>query len=159
MHGGWTYTWQGTDSSMYPRNIVTFLDALRGKFGSASVTHVAGAGLSYTTFAYDSIALAKKTLAVGDTIVTSVTITNTGKRAGMEVVQVYSRQFYASVSPPIRRLRDFDKITLSPGERRTVTFRIPVQRLAFVGRDNRLGVEPGEFELQIGGKTARFIVE
>src|SRR5260221_11073548 len=46
MHGGWTYTWQGTDSSMYPRNIVTFLDALRGKFGSASVTHVAGAGLT-----------------------------------------------------------------------------------------------------------------
>src|SRR5260221_398421 len=118
-----------------------------------------GAGLSYTTFAYDSIALAQKTLAGRDTSVSSVTITNTGKRAGMEVVQVYSRQFYASVSPPIRRLRDFDKITLSPGERRTVTFRIPVQRLAFVGRDNRLGVEPGEFELQIGGKTARFIVE
>jgi hypothetical protein len=77
----------------------------------------------------------------------------------MEVVQVYVRQFYASVSPPMRRLRDFDKIALAPGERRAMTFRIPVQRLALVGRDNRWAVEPGEFEVQVGGRVARFMVE
>lgn len=86
-------------------------------------------------------------------------MTNTGTRTGMEVVQVYVRQFYASVSPPMRRLRDFDKIALAPGERRAMTFRIPVQRLAFVGRDNRWAVKPGEFEVQVGGRVARFMIE
>ena len=118
-----------------------------------------GHGLSYTTFAYDTLLLAKPTLGVRDTIVVTVAVTNTGRRAGMEVVPVYSRQMYASVSPPMRRLRDFEKIALAPGERRVVTFRIPVSRLAFVGRDNRMGVEPGEFELWIGGRKSRFSVE
>jgi beta-glucosidase len=118
-----------------------------------------GHGLSYTTFAYDSIRIARPRLGMGDTIVATVTVTNTGARAGMEVVQVYSRQHYASVVPPGKRLRDFTKIALPPGQRRVVTFRIPVQRLAFVGRDNRLVVEPGEFDLYIGNRTARILVE
>jgi len=118
-----------------------------------------GHGLSYTTFAYDTIHVANGTLGIHDTLVVSVAVTNTGNRTGMEVVQVYVRQFYASVSPPMRRLRDFDKIALAPGERRAMTFRIPVQRLALVGRDNRWVVEPGEFEVQVGGRVARFMVE
>ena len=93
-----------------------------------------------------------------DTVTVSVGVTNTGRRAGMEVVQVYSRELYASVTPAMRRLRAFEKVMLAPGERRVVTFRIPVQRLGFVGRDNRFGVEPGDFEIQIGGRSARFVV-
>ena len=118
-----------------------------------------GHGLSYTTFAYDSVRLAKHTVGVRDTLVVSVAVTNTGSRAGMEVVQVYSRQLYASITPSTRRLRDFEKVFLAAGERRVVSFRIPVQRLAFVGRDNRMGVEPGDFELHIGGRVAKFVVE
>ena len=118
-----------------------------------------GHGLSYTTFAYDTIQLARRTIAARDTLAVSVAVTNTGTRAGMEVVQVYTRQFYASVVPPMRRLRDFQKIALAPGERRVVSFRIPVSRLAFVGRDNRMGVEPGEFDVQIGGRSVKFVVE
>ena len=118
-----------------------------------------GHGLSYTTFAYDTLHLAKRALGVRDTLVLSVAVTNTGARAGMEVVQVYSRQVYASISPPMRRLRDFEKVALTPGERRVVTFRIPVARLGFVGRDNRMGVEPGEFELHVGGRVVTFTVD
>ena len=118
-----------------------------------------GFGLSYTTFAYDSIHVAKAAVGVRDTLVVSIAVTNTGRRAGMEVVQVYSRQLVASVVPPTRRLRDFEKISLAAGERRVVTFRIPVSRLAFVGRDNRLGVEPGEFEIHVGGRIAKVMVE
>ena len=118
-----------------------------------------GHGLSYTTFAYDSVHVAKSRLGARDTLVITVPVRNTGDRAGMEVVQVYVRQMYASVSPPVKKLRDFEKISLARGEQRVVTFRIPVQRLAFVGRDNRLGVEPGEFEVQVGGRVTKFTVE
>jgi beta-glucosidase len=118
-----------------------------------------GFGLSYTTFAYDSLTLAKNTVGARDTLVVSVAVANTGRRAGMEVVQVYSRQMTASVTPSMRRLRAFEKVQLSPGERRVVTFRIPVQRLAFVGRDNRFAVEPGDFELMVGGRMVKLVVE
>ena len=118
-----------------------------------------GHGLSYTSFRYDSVTLAKRTLGIRDTLVVSVPVTNTGARDGMEVVQVFSRQLYASVSPPVKKLRGFEKVMLKRGERRVVTLRIPVERLAFVGRDNRLRVEPGDFELMVGGKVLKFSVE
>ena len=118
-----------------------------------------GHGLSYTTFAYDSLTLVKGSVGVRDTLVVSVAVSNTGRRAGMEVVQVYSRQMTASITPSMKRLRAFEKISLSPGERRVVTFRIPVQRLAFVGRDNRFAVEPGDFELMVGGRMVKLVVE
>src|SRR5205085_11923426 len=101
----------------------------------------------------------KTTVGPRDTLVVSVAVANTGRRAGMEVVQVYSRQMTASVTPAMKRLRAFEKVQLAPGERRVVSFRIPVQRLAFVGRDNRFAVEPGDFELMVDGKVVKFVVE
>ena len=88
-----------------------------------------------------------------------MTVANTGARPGMEVVQLYSRQLYASVDPAVRRLRDFQKVSLAPGERRTVTFRVPVERLAVVGRDNRRAVEPGDVDFLVGGLSARLAVQ
>jgi beta-glucosidase len=117
-----------------------------------------GRGLSYTTFRYGDLALDHADRGVHDTVTVRVAVRNTGPRTGMEVVQLYVRQTYASVDPPMHRLRDFQKITLAPGEIRTVTFRLPIDRLAFVGRDDRMGVEPGEFEVQVGGLTARLDV-
>jgi beta-glucosidase len=89
----------------------------------------------------------------------SVTVANAGARAGKEVVQLYARDLVASVDPPMRRLRDFQKISLAPGERRTVTFRLPIQRLAFVGRDDKWVVEPGDFDVMVGPLTARLTVK
>ncbi|HEY2025958.1 MAG TPA: glycoside hydrolase family 3 N-terminal domain-containing protein, partial [Gemmatimonadaceae bacterium] len=118
-----------------------------------------GDGLSYTTFAYANLRLNRATARAADTVVVSVDVTNSGTRAGKEVVQLYVRDRYASVDPPVRRLRDFEKITLAPGEQRTVTFHLPVQRLAFVGLDNRLVVEPGDFDVMVGALTQPFVVK
>jgi beta-glucosidase len=117
-----------------------------------------GHGLSYTTFRYGDLALDHADRGVHDTVTVRVAVRNAGLRTGAEVVQLYVRQLYASVDPPMHRLRDFQKITLAPGEVRTVTFRLPIDRLAFVGRDDRMGVEPGVFEVQVGGLTARLDV-
>jgi len=118
-----------------------------------------GHGLSYTRFQYGDLALDHAQRGVRDTVTISVAVRNAGARAGDEVVQLYVRQLTASVSPPVRRLRDFRRITLAPGEGRTVTFRVPIARLAFVGRDNRMRVEPGEFQVQVGGQVARLEVQ
>jgi beta-glucosidase len=88
-----------------------------------------------------------------------VDVTNNGRRAGMDVVQRYVRQPYASVEPPVRRLRDFQKIRLEPGQLRTVTFRLPGARLRFMGCNKRMVVERGELPLQVRGLTARLVVE
>ncbi|MDB4881224.1 MAG: beta-glucosidase, partial [Gemmatimonadetes bacterium] len=84
-----------------------------------------GHGLSYTRFQYGDLVLDHAGRGVRDTVTVSVAVRNAGTRAGDEVVQLYVRQLTASVSPPVRRLRDFQRITLGPGEGRTVTFRLP----------------------------------
>lgn len=117
-----------------------------------------GHGLSYTRFGYDGLRLGDRELTPDGTLEVSVTVANSGRRAGREVVQLYVRDLYASITPAMRRLRAFEKIELRPGERRVVRFRVPVREIAFVGRDNRWVVEPGEFEVQVGGETARFHV-
>ncbi len=115
-----------------------------------------GFGLSYTTFTYDGLGVDEPVHRLDDTIAVRVAVRNGGTRAGMEVVQLYVRQMYASVDPPVRRLRDFRKIALAPGERRTIVFRLPMSRLAFIGRDNRRTLERGEYQIQIADLTARF---
>jgi beta-glucosidase len=74
-------------------------------------------------------------------------------------VQLYVRDLYASIDPPMKRLRDFEKIALLPGEVRTVTFRLPIQRLAFIGRADRPVVEPGDFDVMVGGLTTHLVVK
>lgn len=118
-----------------------------------------GFGLSYTTFAYSDLAVKSPQLGMHDTVTVSVTVTNTGSRAGKEVVQLYVRDLYASVAPPLRRLRAFEKISLGPNEKRTIVFHVPVTDLAFVGLDNKLVVEPGDFDAIVGPLTTRFTVK
>ena len=117
-----------------------------------------GHGLSYTTFAYSDLHVDPATVSARDTVTVSVTIANTGARAGKEVVQLHTRDLYATVSPAAQRLRDFQKVTLAPGERRTVTFRLPIRQLAFFGLDNTPVVEPGDFDVMVGGLIRRLTV-
>lgn len=116
-----------------------------------------GYGLSYTTFSYSDLHV---TPSVGqsDTLTVSITVANTGARAGQEVVQLYTHELTASIDPPVKRLRDFQKIALNAGESRTVSFRLPARSLAFIGRDNRPVVEPGDVDVMVGGQTGRFVV-
>jgi beta-glucosidase len=85
-------------------------------------------------------------------------VTNTGQRAGVDVVELYSRELYASIAPPVKKLRAFQRVALGPGERQTLTFAFPKSRLAFIGRDNKPRVEPGPFDVLVGSLSARFIV-
>jgi beta-glucosidase len=118
-----------------------------------------GHGLSYTTFQYSNLRIATPTVGARDSVRVSVTVTNTGNRAGKEVVQLYVRDLVASVDPPVRRLRRFEKISLDPGATRTVSFSLAARELSFVGHDNKLVLEPGAFDAMVGGLTARFEVD
>lgn len=115
-----------------------------------------GHGLSYTTFKYDNLTLGRTTMGAGDTLTVGVTVTNTGRRAGAEVVQLYVRDLVASVTPPDKRLRRFARVRLEPGQGRTLTFTLDREDLSFIGQDNRPTVEPGDFEILVGGLTQKF---
>ena len=109
-----------------------------------------GYGLSYTTFEYSNLRVDKTTFTADDILTVSVDVKNTGNRAGKEAVLLYSSDLIASIVPDNRRLRDFTKVELEPGEQKTVTFQLPAKELAFVGADCRWTVEEGEFKLRVG---------
>jgi beta-glucosidase len=115
-----------------------------------------GDGLSYTTFSYKDLRLNRKTIGTTDQLSVSVTITNSGRRAGKEVVQLYVSDLVASLSPAGKRLKRFAKIYLEPGQSRTLTFKLGRDDLSFIGSDNKSIVEPGEFEIMIAGLKNRF---
>lgn len=108
-----------------------------------------GYGLSYTTFGYSPVTLSSASMGPEGSITASATITNTGDRAGEEVVQLYVRDLVGSVTRPVQELKGFEKIMLQPGEARTVSFTLEPRDLAFTRADMSHGWEPGEFQLWI----------
>ncbi|MES2339818.1 MAG: beta-glucosidase BglX [Pseudomonadota bacterium] len=113
-----------------------------------------GHGLSYTSFTYSPVTLDKPSIRPGETLTASVTLTNSGRRAGTEIVQLYTRDLVGSVTRPVKELKGFQKVTLKPGEARRISFRISDADLAFHRADMTLGAEPGDFRLWIGGSSA-----
>ncbi len=113
-----------------------------------------GYGLSYTTFNYSVVKLDKTWLKGNETLKASVTVTNTGKYAGEEVVQLYIGQPVASISRSVKELKDFRKIMLQPGESREVTFDITTKDLKFYNSQLVYDWEPGEFVVQIGTNSS-----
>jgi beta-glucosidase len=113
-----------------------------------------GFGLSYTTFAYSDLKLNSPTVAMNGTVTASVTVTNTGTVEGKEVVQLYVSDHYRSIMPPVKELKAFTKISLKPGEHRTVEFTLRTDDLAFVGTENKRTVEPGKFSVMVDKLTA-----
>ena len=109
-----------------------------------------GYGLSYTTFKYDSLQLSDSIMSSGKEIKVSFTLTNTGKRAGEEVVQFYIRDNVASVVRPVKELKGFEKVYLRPGESKTILFTIDREKLSFYNNDLKWTTEPGSFKLMIG---------
>ena len=112
-----------------------------------------GYGLSYTTFEYSNLKVDKATFSADDVLMVSVDVKNTGSRAGKEAVLLYSSDLVASIVPDNKRLRDFTKIELQPGEVKTVTFQLPAKNLAFVGADGKWTLEEGDFILKVGNQT------
>src|SRR5215216_6048028 len=118
-----------------------------------------GDGLSYTTFTYSDLRVGKQTISANEELRVSVVVKNTGNRAGKEAVLVYVSDLAASISPPGKRLRRFAKITLQPGEKRTLTFKLRNEDLSFINAENKRVAEPGEFEVKIGGLTQKFTLK
>ena len=112
-----------------------------------------GYGLSYTTYEYANMKVDKASFTADDMLTISIDVKNTGKCAGKEAILLYSSDLVASVVPDNKRLRDFTKIELKPGEIKTVTFQLPAKKLAFVGADGRWTLEEGDFILKIGNQS------
>jgi len=112
-----------------------------------------GYGLSYTTYEYANMKVDKASFTADDMLTISIDVKNTGKCAGKEAILLYSSDLVASVVPDNKRLRDFTKIELKPGEVKTVTFQLPAKKLAFVGADGRWTLEEGDFILKIGNQS------
>ena len=113
-----------------------------------------GFGLSYTTFAYDSLRLSAPVLQPGGPALTvTVRVRNTGKVAGEEVVQLYVRDRVGSVTRPVRELKGFEKVALAPGESRDVSFPLTPAALSFWRADMTFGPEPGAFDVFVGGDS------
>jgi beta-glucosidase len=114
-----------------------------------------GHGLSYTTFAYGTPTVSAAKITPDGTTKVSVEVTNTGARAGDEVVQLYLRAEVSRVTRPVKELKGFQRITLKAGEKRTVTFEVGPEHLAYHGVEMKRVVEPGRFQLMVGGSSAK----
>lgn len=112
-----------------------------------------GHGLSYTSFRYDALRLSRKKIPADGTLQVEVTVTNTGSRAGDEVVQLYLRDDVASVTRPVKQLRGFRRVHLQAGKSQTLTFTLTANDLSFYGADMKRIVEPGSFTVFAGGNS------
>lgn len=113
-----------------------------------------GYGLSYTSFEYTNLKLNRKEMKKADSIVVTMDITNTGSYAGEEVVQLYLRDRVGSVVRPVKELKDFKKLSLQPGEKKTIRFVISREKLSFYNAKLKWDAEPGDFDLMIGSSSA-----
>lgn len=118
-----------------------------------------GAGLSYTTFEYSDLAVDHEAITKGQGLKVSVKVTNTGKLYGQESVLLYLTDQVASIARPVKQLRGFDKIALSPGETKTVEFTLKPRDFSFINRKNRRVIEPGEFKVTAGPLSRSFRIE
>ena len=118
-----------------------------------------GHGLSYTTYEYSNLKINSDRISTKGDLEVSVTVKNTGQRKGMEVVHLFVSDKVATITPPVKRLRGFDKVTLAPNETKVVTFKINARDLSFVGTDNKWMVEPGDFEVSVGGMKVPFVIK
>ena len=119
------------------------------------VQYAFGYGLSYTTFQYSNLRADKMEFTAADSITFSIDVTNTGSMTGKESVLLFVSDLVATVSPDNKRLRDFEKVALAPGETRTVKLSIAARDLAFVGMGNRWTLEEGEFHVAVGRESLR----
>ncbi len=109
-----------------------------------------GYGLSYTTFEYSDIQVSSSEMTMEDELEVSLTVTNTGNRAGTEVVQLYIRDLVGSITRPVKELKSFERVTLEPGESAGITFTITADNLAFYTLNGEWKAEPGKFKVFVG---------
>jgi len=119
-------------------------------FDDVTPLYAFGFGLSYTTFSVANVRLSKRRIAANGSTEVLADVTNTGTRAGSEVVQMYIRDLVSSVTRPVKELKGFRRISLEPGQSATVRFEITPESLAFWDVNMKYRVEPGDFEIMVG---------
>jgi beta-glucosidase len=123
-------------------------------FSNAEPLFPFGYGLSYTTFAYSNLHLSREKITADETAILSVDVTNTGERAGDEVVQFYVHDLLSQrVTRPVKLLKGFQRINLQPGETKAVSFPVGREQLQFLDESMQQTVEPGQFELMVGSSS------
>jgi len=146
----------------YPRHVgqqPIFYSQVRGQHGDryADLTQAAlypfGHGLSYTRFRYEKLHVRTPLLCEGQALELEVDLVNEGEREGTEVAQVYVSDLVTSVTWVDKKLVGFERVTLKPGEKRSLRLFIPFERLALVNAFEKTLVEPGEFEILVGGSS------
>ena len=136
------------------QNIAGKMEGAYDYGAQTSVQYPFGYGLSYTTFTYSNMSVDKTDFTSDDIVKVTVDVTNSGEVEGKESVLLFSSDLVASLSPDVRRLRGFEKISLKPGETKTVTFDLKGEDLAFVNERGKWTIEEGAFMLQLGNQTA-----
>jgi beta-glucosidase len=122
-------------------------------FDDSSPLYSFGYGLSYTTFRMDSVQLTRNTISRKDSVFVSTRVTNTGTRAGAAVVQLYVRQDYTLPARPVKELKEFQRVSLQPGESRTIRMLLTPAKLAHVGVDKRWVVDAGTVKVMVGSSS------
>ncbi|EOR94368.1 Periplasmic beta-glucosidase [Arcticibacter svalbardensis MN12-7] len=118
-----------------------------------------GYGLSYTSFSLSDLVLNKSKIGDGENLTVSCTLKNTGNYAGEEVVQLYIQDIFASVTRPVKELKDFQKVMLKPGESKTLSFIVDKEKLSFYNQQMKWGTEPGAFKIMIGDSSDHIILK
>ena len=141
-----------------PSEVQATMDGVYNYENSVEFQYPFGHGLSYTTFVYSDLTIDKTRIAADEDFTVTVKVTNTGDKEGKEVVQLYSSDEYASITPDNKRLRAFEKVNLLAQETKTVSFQLSGKDLSFIDHElNRL-TEKGKFQINIGGQTVAFEV-
>ena len=125
----------------------------KGRVRVDGVLYPFGYGLSYTTFEYSALKISKPVIGPQENMTLSCIVKNTGKRAGDEVVQLYIRDDFSSVTTYDKVLRGFERIHLQPGEEQTISFTLTPQDLGLWDKNNQFTVEPGSFSIMIGASS------
>lgn len=126
-------------------------------FSTTEPLYPFGFGLSYTAFQYSNLKITKPNIGVNEETTVTVEVKNTGKTRGDEVAQMYIRDEVSSVTRPIKELKDFARVSIEPNETKRVTFKITPAKLAFYNREMKRVVEPGTFQIMVGGNSVDLI--
>ena len=114
-----------------------------------------GHGLSYTNFAYNNLKISQSSIKANGSVTVTVDATNTGRRAGNEIVQLYTRDLVSTLSRPVKELKDFTSISLNAEETKSVSFKITGDKLKYLDENLKEIVEPRDFEIMVGGSSLK----
>jgi beta-glucosidase len=112
-----------------------------------------GYGLSYSTFSYSNMSIEKSELKTGEPVNVTIDVENTSNTDGDEIVQLYIRDNYSTLTRPVKELKDYKRVSLKAGEKKTVSFTLPFESLGFYNLDDKYVVEPGEFTIMVGSSS------